>query len=155
MCVVCSAIKCEELVAPANMVLMLTNSNLVNSTARYGCVNSSFNLVGPDTRVCTDMGIWTGLPPTCIGEHAQVATGGEHAQWNTSGENSQLIVSGEHARLVENGGHAQLVASGEHAQLVESGGHAQLIVSGEHAQLNKSGEHARLVFAPVLGKYGS
>jgi len=76
-------------VAPANTVLTRTDSNLVNSTARYSCVNNSFRLDGPDIRLCTDLGTWTGSPPACIGEHAQFVTSGEHAQ---------LVISGEHAQ---------------------------------------------------------
>ena len=63
--------RCVELMAPANTLITLTDGQLVNSTATYSCVNSSFILVGNSTtRRCTPSG-WTNAAPFCTGEHAR------------------------------------------------------------------------------------
>ena len=60
-----SAIECSELMDPINGSVMVT-TRTVGAMATYMC-NTSFTLVGNESRLCLEIGIWSGEAPTCEG----------------------------------------------------------------------------------------
>ncbi|CAI8000473.1 Sushi, von Willebrand factor type A, EGF and pentraxin domain-containing protein 1, partial [Geodia barretti] len=60
---VCESIECEDLQSPENG-LVIVPSRLPGSTATYSC-NTSFNLIGSQTRSCLNNGFWSGVVPIC------------------------------------------------------------------------------------------
>lgn len=61
---------CDQLLSPANGLVMFTDGDNVSSNANYSC-DVGYKLTGDENRTCTTDGTtvpqWTGTDPTCDG----------------------------------------------------------------------------------------
>ena len=58
---------CGGLDSPTNGIVVFSGTTF-GSQANYSC-NSLHRLVGPNSRECTEEGVWSDTAPTCIGQY--------------------------------------------------------------------------------------
>lgn len=65
-----TVVRCTILPKPANGIVTITGT-IVGSKATYTC-DRGFELIGESTRLCNDVGTWSGTEPTCKGNNVEI-----------------------------------------------------------------------------------